>query len=220
MSIKKCLKKIIYSHKFLHNCYDFLKRCFHNKADVRNKGYGIIKKDIVGTGNRIIVGKETYLNSTKIYIRGNNNTIEFGENCVVGKDCSFWMEGNNISIYIGDNTTFTLLVHFCAQEDGTSIVVGKDCMFSNNIVVRTSDSHPIYDINTNLRLNEAKDVYIGNHIWIAPNVRIMKGVTINDNSIIGSDTIVTKDIPADSLAVGHPAKVVKENIRWSREALF
>lgn len=220
MSAKKHLKKLVYSHKFLYNCYNLFKCCRHNKVDLINNGYGIIKKDIVGNGNRIIVGKETYLNDTKIRIRGNNNTITFGENCIVGKDCSFWMEGNNISIHIGDNTTFTLLVHFCAQEDGTSIVVGKDCMFSNNIVVRTSDSHPIYDVNTNLRLNEAKDVHLGNHIWIAPNVRIMKGVSIDDGSIIGSDTIVTKDIPANSLAVGHPAKVVKENIRWSREVLF
>ena len=93
-------------------------------------------------------------------------------------------------------------------------------MFSNNIVVRTSDSHPIYRIDDNQRINPAKSVTIGNHVWVAPNTKIMKGVNIENGSIIGSDTIVTKVIPENSLAVGHPARVVKSNIKWTRENLF
>lgn len=130
------------------------------------------------------------------------------------------MEGNDIVIHIKGGTTITYGVHFCAQEDGTKIVIGSDCMLSNTIAIRTSDSHPIYDIKTGTRLNDASDVIIGNHVWIAPNVKIMKGVTIGDNSIIGTDTIVTKQIPGNVLAVGHPAKVVKTEIKWTRERLF
>ena len=110
------------------------------------------------------------------------------------------MEGDNIEIRIGDKTTFTHTVHFCAQENNMKIIVGEDCMFSNNIIVRTSDSHPIYN-KEEKRINEPKSVFIGNHVWIAPNSKIMKGAHIGNNSIIGSNTIVTKDIPSNCLAV-------------------
>ena len=129
------------------------------------------------------------------------------------------MEGDNITIRIGKNSTFTQIVHFCAQENGQSIDVGEDCMFSNTIIVRTSDSHAIYDDN-GIRINQPKSVRIGNHVWIAPNSKIMKGATIGDGCVIGSNSFVTKDIPSNSLAVGSPAKVVRENIKWTREKLF
>ena len=97
------------------------------------------------------------------------------------------MEGDNISITIGAKTTFTHTVHFCAQENDMFIVVGEDCMFSNSIVVRTSDSHPIYDIRTHTRINPPKPVVVGSHVWIAPNSKIMKGADIGDGAIIGSN---------------------------------
>lgn len=138
----------------------------------------------------------------------------------VGQNCSFWMEGNHITIEIGASTTFTHTVHFCAQEDNSSIRIGEDCMFSNNIVVRTSDSHPIYDLNTRQRINPAKNVSIGRHVWIAPNTKIMKGAKIGNNAIIGSNTIITNEIPCNCLAVGAPGKIVKTDVDWTREKLF
>ena len=103
------------------------------------------------------------------------------------------------------------------QENGMVIKVGNDCMFSNTIVVRTSDSHPIYSLSSNERINDPAPVSIGNHVWLAPNSKIMKGVKIGDGAIIGSDTLVTKDVPANALVVGHPARVVKNDIKWTRD---
>lgn len=93
-------------------------------------------------------------------------------------------------------------------------------MFSNHIIVRTSDSHPIYDMATGNRINPAKDIYIGDHVWIAPDTKIMKGAVIGNGSIIGSNSMVSKEIPANSLAVGMPAKVVKQDIKWTREDII
>lgn len=151
------------------------------------------------------------------HIVGNNNKITFEENCHVGPNCSFWLEGNNVQITIGKRTTFTNTVHVNAQEDNTSIEIGEDCMFSNHIIIRTSDSHAIYSNETNKRINPAKPIRIGNHVWIAPGSEVMKGVVVGDGCIIGSQTMVTKDVPANCLVVGRPARVVKENIRWTRE---
>ncbi len=187
---------------------------------VQNHGCAKIKTDIIGVGNKVVIGEGTIMDKTKIRFRGNNNTIIIGKDCHVGILCSFWMEGNNITVTIGDKTTFTHSVHFCVQEDNMRVTVGEGCMFSNHITVRTSDGHPIYDADGN-RINMPKSVKIGKNVWIAPDSKIMKGADIGDGAIIGSDSMVgSMPIPPFTLAVGHPAIVVKEKIHWTREQLF
>ena len=185
-----------------------------------NHGCAKIVKDVIGSNNRCVIGEGTIMHKTRIRFRGNNNTIVFGKNCMVGAYSSFWLEGNGIKVTIGDLCTFTHTVHFCVQEDGMTVNVGNGCMFSNHITVRTSDGHPIYDQNGE-RINLPKSVVIGDNVWIAPDTKIMKGANIGYGAIIGSDSMVgSTPIPPCSLAVGHPAKVVKTDIKWTREQLF
>lgn len=171
-------------------------------------------------GNKIFIGRNSMLNHVKIRIVGKNNSIMIGEKCYIGRGCSLWLEGNDISISIADRCTFTHDTQLCAQEDNSKIEIGNDCMFSHHINVRTSDSHLIYDTRTDERLNFPNNVVIGEHVWIAPESKIMKGCTIGSGAIIGSNTIVTKDVPPNSLAVGMPAKIVKNNVSWKRDRLF
>ena len=168
-NMKQFLKTIFSKSYTVRKIYSFLQNVRYSQGGVvENQGIIGIKRFVKGLNNRIIVGKNTYLNGTTFRIVGNNNTIEFGENVQIGSDCSFWAEGNNIKIYIGDFTTFTRTVHVNAQEDNSEIYIGRDCMFSNTIIIRTSDSHPIYDIEGK-RINPAKSIHIGDHVWIAPN---------------------------------------------------
>lgn len=190
------------------------------KTNVTNLSKVKFRYDIQGEDNTIIIKGGCHFSSPKIRIRGSHNTIIIEEGVHIGKQCSFWMEGEGIKIVIGKNTSFTQKCHFCAQENNVMIQVGDDCMFSNEIIVRTSDSHPIYDLTTKERLNDAKSVSIGNHVWIAPNTKIMKGAQIGAGSIIGSNTMVSKEYPANSLIVGMPGRVVRENVSWTRERLF
>ena len=220
------LKSLIKKNYFIYNLLVSMRltisrfKSLHGGGNVViGNAFGKICKDVIGSNNMITLGQNSFFHKTTIKIRGNNNSITFGEKCSVGPNCSFWMEGNNISIIVGENTTFTHSVHFCAQEDNMIIKVGSDCMFSNTITVRTSDSHPIYD-SENLRINIPKSVSIGNHVWVAPGTKLMKGTNIGDGSIIGSSSMVTGAIPKSCLAVGMPAKVVKDNIHWSREQIF
>ncbi|MBQ3129797.1 MAG: hypothetical protein IJC23_02770 [Bacteroidaceae bacterium] len=60
------------------------------------------------------------------------------------------------------------------------------------------------------RVGEPKPVRISNNVWLGYGVIVMKGVTIGENSIIGMNSVVTKDIPANSIAAGSPAKVIKQ----------
>ena len=174
-----------------------------------------LKKNIIGDNNLVEINNSTVRNST-IKIRGNGNHLVIEEGCTIGKGCSFWLEGNNNTIIIGKKTTMTMRCHFNAQEHDTKIIVGEDCMFSNTIIVRTSDSHPIYDKEGN-RINPAKDIIIGKHVWIAPSSVIMKGANIGDGCIIGSHSMVNKNVPSNSLSVGMPSKVVKEGVVWTRK---
>ena len=223
MKISNELKETIKRHYYLYSLSNWIlrvKTMVFGGVRVENYGNGRFKKDVIGHNNIVIIGKKTMIYKSSLRIRGDNNKIVIGENCKIRKGCSFWIQGNNSSIIIGDNVTMRSANHFHAQEDGRSIIIGNDCMISNHIIVRTSDSHGIFDAESKIRLNNPKDIIIGNHVWIAPNSMIFKGAVIDDGSVIGSNTLVTKHIPSNCLAVGMPAKVVKENIIWSRSRVL
>ena len=173
-----------------------------------------LKKSIVGNDNEVIIKNATVTGAT-IRIRGNGNRLIIEDDCIIGDSCSFWLEGVDNCIIIGKGTTMTSHCHLNAQERGTRILLGEDCMLSNRIVIRTSDAHPIYQAN--VRINPAQDVIIGRHVWIAPGSTVLKGAVIGDGCIVGSHSLVNKTIPANSLVVGMPARVVKEDILWTRE---
>lgn len=99
--------------------------------------------------------------------------------------------------------------------ENTSILIDEDCMFSHNVIIRTSDGHYIFDEQNN-RINPSKSIKIGKHVWISMNCTILKGVTIGDGAIIGIGSIVTHDIDSCCIAVGIPAKIIKKNIHWKR----
>lgn len=88
------------------------------------------------------------------------------------------------------------------------ILIGDDCVISHDFTIMDSDGHKINgDIRT-------EDVIVGNHVWIGTRVTILPGVTINDGAVIAAGAVVTKDVPANTLVAGVPAKVIKENISW------
>lgn len=176
--LKKKLKSFVKKHytlrKLLLNLIAFYNNNRNSVAKINNQGCCKIRKYFRGSNNVVNIGKGCLLHDTQIRMVGHNNMITFGENVIVGPDCSFWLEGDDNVIEIGEGTTFNHTVHFCAQEKGTKIIVGKDCQFSLDLIVRTSDSHPIYDSATNERINNAKDVIIGNHVWIASGTRVLR----------------------------------------------
>ena len=118
----------------------------------------------------------------------------------------------------GDDVHYYGKIDFSVSES-TNCIVGNDCLFSTEIVIRTSDSHTILN-ETGERINHAKDVIIGNHVWVGYRVLITKGVTLPQNCVVGTGSVVTKSIDKSGTVIGGvPAKIVKENINWCRERL-
>jgi maltose O-acetyltransferase len=93
--------------------------------------------------------------------------------------------------------------------DVAPIVIGEDCQIGPNVQLLTP-VHPLAAQPRKDRLEKAQPITIGDNVWLGGGAIICPGVTIGDNSVIGAGAVVTRDIPAGCLAVGSPARVIRE----------
>ncbi|WP_081165230.1 sugar O-acetyltransferase [Lactococcus garvieae] len=97
----------------------------------------------------------------------------------------------------------------CIFLDVAPITIGDDVLFGPRVSLITP-MHPI-DAGVRLRgLEYAKPITIGNRVWLGASVIVNPGVSIGDNTIVGSGAVVTKDLPANVIAVGNPARVLRK----------
>ncbi|WP_293713822.1 sugar O-acetyltransferase [uncultured Parabacteroides sp.] len=93
--------------------------------------------------------------------------------------------------------------------DGAKVAIGDNAFIAPNVGIYTA-GHPLDAPQRNKGLEYARPITIGHNVWIGAGVNILPGVTIGDNAVIGAGSVVTKDIPANVLAVGNPCQVIKE----------
>ena len=93
--------------------------------------------------------------------------------------------------------------------DVGKVRIGDNCQCAPNVAIYTA-GHPVHPATRNTLYEYGIDVTIGNNVWIGGNVVICPGVTIGDNVVIGAGSVVTKDIPAWSVAAGNPCKVIRK----------
>lgn len=104
--------------------------------------------------------------------------------------------------------------------DDTDIYVGDYTMFAPNVVISTA-GHPIApELRGKNVCQFNMPVHIGKNVWLGAGVIVLPGVTIGDNSVIGAGSVVTRDIPANVVALGTPCKVVREISDRDREYYF
>lgn len=168
---------------------------------------------ILGDNNTIDVHSRIP-KDVQISIYGSNHTLVIEEG-VTFKKGQIWFEDHDCYVSIGKGTSIED-ANLAVAENGTKLTIGKDCMLSSKVRIATTDSHSIIGISTCKRTNPAKDITIGNHVWIGYNVNINKGVTIAENSVIAGHSVVTKSVRANCIAAGVPAKEVKVGINWNR----
>lgn len=92
--------------------------------------------------------------------------------------------------------------------DGAKVRIGNDVFIAPNVGIYTA-GHPLDAEQRRKGLEYAYPVTIGNNVWIGAQACILPGVSIGDNTVIGAGSVVTKDIPANVLAVGNPCKVLR-----------
>lgn len=156
-------------------------------------------------------GTDVKFRGITMFSLGLNSIVKIGKGCV--------FNSRNRSNYRGINHKCILQV-----SEGASIIIGDRCGFSGVSIVSSINVTIGNDVmcGTNVMIGDRNDhedrypewqpkpVKIGNNVWIGMNSIVMRGVTIGDNTIIGAGSIVTKDIPANVIAVGVPCKVIKQ----------
>jgi acetyltransferase-like isoleucine patch superfamily enzyme len=119
--------------------------------------------------------------------------------------------GYNITIGNNFYSNYNLIILDCAKT-----VIGDNVLIGPNVGIYTA-GHPVHYELRNQEYEFALPITIGNSVWIGGNVVINPGISIGDNSVIGSGSIVTKDIPSNVVAAGNPCRILREITDDNRE---
>ena len=140
---------------------------------------------------------------------------ECGDNVYIQRPLNANWGGSHVhmgsNIYANFNLTLV--------DDG-HIYIGDWTQFGPNVTIVTA-AHPILpELREDGYLQFNKDVHIGRRVWLGAGVIVLPGVTIGDDSVIGAGSVVTRDIPANVVAVGNPCRVMREISERDREFFF
>ncbi|SMY01022.1 acyltransferase [Brevibacterium antiquum] len=170
-----------------------------------------------GANNKLIVDKNARIKHLAVVFDCDNGALTIGPNKKHGFSMSVRV-GQDSKVTIGRDLTTTSVCHVSAVE-GATVEFGDDIMLASQNQVRSDDGHPIFDVRTGQRVNPAKNITIGSHVWLGAGASVLGGSRIGTGSVIGLGSIVKGAIPNNCVAVGTPARVVRRDIAWERPHL-
>ena len=139
---------------------------------------------------------------------------EIGENCYI--EPPFHSSWGGKHVHFGNSVYANF--NFTAVDD-THIYVGDNTMIGPNVTL-ASAGHPVLPELREKAYQYNMPVKIGKNCWLGAGVIVLPGVTVGDNSVIGAGSVVTKDIPANVVAVGNPCRVLREIGEKDKEYYF
>ena len=143
-----------------------------------------------------------------------NMFAEIGEDCYIEPPLHANWAGRFVHFGKGIYANFNLTL-----VDDTHIYIGDYTMLGPNVVIATA-GHPILPELRPQAYQYNMPVHIGKNCWLGAGVIVLPGVTIGDNTVIGAGSVVTKDIPANVVAVGNPCRVLREINDHDKEYYF
>ena len=186
------MRKFFYWQLWLYEIFSTI------TAKIKLKLWGIVYGEGIRTIGRIIV------------FRTPKSVIRIGNHCVFNSSSKLNFRGinhpcivqtgtNHARIIIGDHVEMS----GCSIVCNDSVNIGNNVLFGANCQIGDRDGHQ------DRYASKPAPIIIEDGVWLGMNVTILKGVTIGKNTIIGANSVVTKDIPARSIAAGNPCKVIK-----------
>jgi acetyltransferase-like isoleucine patch superfamily enzyme len=150
--------------------------------------------------------------------------LEIGRNAVVRLGRWSWIgHGTKIRAHEGmvEIGAKSVLGQECTISSFQHISIGRECIVADRVMLIDFD-HGVVEEDRPIRVQGIykRDVHIGHNCWIGYGACILRGVTVGDNAIIGTSTVVTKDLPANSVAAGTPARILRmreapATLRWT-----
>lgn len=180
-----------------------------------NTGYKA--SSFASVGWPISIGKGTRIVGGKCFRLGNN--VSFGISSVIE---AYQVRGEqkfNPAVSIGNNCVFGDYTHITSINSitiGNNLLTGRRVLISDNSHGESIGSNNCNSLNKSpieRKLTSKGPVLIGDNVWIGDNVCILAGVTIGDGAIIGANTVVNKDIPSYSIAVGARIRIIERTIK-------
>jgi acetyltransferase-like isoleucine patch superfamily enzyme len=148
----------------------------------------------IGRGGAIRFGRFVWIGDGS-KIRCHEGAVEIGEKTVIGQECT-------ISAY-------------------QQVRIGEQCVIADRAMFIDFD-HGVVEVERPIRVQGIykRDVEVGSNVWIGYGACILRGVRVGDNSIVGTNSVVTRDVPANAVVAGIPARVIRmreapEEMRWS-----
>jgi acetyltransferase-like isoleucine patch superfamily enzyme len=147
----------------------------------------------IGEGAHVKLGRWCWIGHGS-KIRAHEGEVEIGAKTVMGQEC-----------------TISAFQH---------VSVGRECIIADRVMLIDFD-HGVVEVERPIRMQGIykRDVRVGHNCWIGYGACVLRGVTVGDNSVIGTNSVVTKDLPANAVAAGLPARVLRmrdepETLRW------
>jgi acetyltransferase-like isoleucine patch superfamily enzyme len=172
-----------------------------------------------GRNNRLVVADGARIDHLHVVFDCDNGTMTIGHGRHAKSGGRWGVRlGQDATVSIGNNVTCTGVCIVSAVE-GVTVTIGDDVMLSSENQLRGDDGHPVFDVHTGTRVNPARSITLGNHVWLGLRAAVLAGGEVGEGSVIGFGSVVTGRIPNNCIAVGSPARVVRRDVAWERPHL-
>jgi acetyltransferase-like isoleucine patch superfamily enzyme len=149
--------------------------------------------------------------------------LEIGRGATLRVGRWAWIgHGSKIRVHEGEVSigAKTVMGQECTVSAFQHVSIGRECIVADRVMLIDFD-HGVTEVERPIRLQGIykRDVRVGHNVWIGYGACVLRGVTVGDNSIIGTSAVVAKDVPANAVVGGVPARVIRmreapEQMRW------
>jgi acetyltransferase-like isoleucine patch superfamily enzyme len=163
------------------------------------------RRFLTPTGRRMILDGMLFLGGGVQIEIGKTARVRFGRWVWIGHGTKIRCHEGEVRI--GDKT---VLGQECTISAYQQVSIGEQCIIADRVMMIDFD-HNVAEVERAIRRQGIykRDVHVGNNVWIGYGAQILRGATVGDNAIIGASAVVTKDVPANAVVAGAPARVIR-----------
>lgn len=190
-----------------------------NKIEV--EGGVSLKGFVRGNNNHVKICDTAVSSSIDLKITGSNNKVFIGSGSAMRALTVYvgsYTQAFGASVIIGEKFSVEADSTFFVYNSGNKLEIGDNCMFSNNVILRTGEApHLIFDLETGQYIDEGGHIIVGSHSWVGERAYLTKRAQLAPETIVAACAVVTGKFSEENIVLGgNPAKIVKRGVQWIR----